>query len=559
MKSIANHLILLSLLLLVIFVVFWQLPNGFFEQDEWHTFGYIISLGPFSSMEFWRQAFPANIIGHFTPLAMLLKLVIFQIFALNALIFFIVSISFHIIISILLYLLIFNLLKDKLASFLGAIFFAVNSSHHQAVTWIGTFDGTEGAVFLGILSLLFLFIYKNNRRLKYLFFLSLSILTAFLFKETALSFLIILIIAIFWIYKREFDKKIFLFPGVALLFYLSLRLLNLLLQSTNTSSIMKQNQSINILTIIFNFFISPFLIMAQIVFPQQLLIKITDAFGIYLHQIFREPLALWVKPITIYILITFLLSLIILFLIIKLAKLVKNKKEIYLGLFFIFLTFPPLILINKKLIYIDSRYLYVSTIGMSIIIAVIIKNIQLKFFSISIKYSTNLLNKLLICVFLFTVCLLHVVILKTTIDTLAEDGSIRKMILTSIIKTYPKLPQKTIFYIESDTSYYGLPENEKILPFQSGFGQTLLVWYYSIEDFPIDFYKEDFLWNIYSQGYKEVGKRGFGYFRDFNIMKKNIDDYNLSPNSIIAFSWNHNTRALENITNKIRIQLRNEL
>jgi len=93
------------------------------------------------------------------------------------------------------------------------------------------------------------------------------------------------------------------------------------------------------------------------------------------------------------------------------------------------------------------------------------------------------------------------------------------------------------------------------MPFQSGFGQTLLIYYSQNEKFPRDFYPGDFLWEIRSQGYQEHGDRGFGYFRDFDLMAKTIDEKSIPADSVIAFRYDSSSQKIEDISIEVRGRL----
>ena len=134
-------------------------------------------------------------------------------------------------------------------------------------------------------------------------------------------------------------------------------------------------------------------------------------------------------------------------------------------------------------------------------------------------------------------------------------GEVRKSILTTIQLVYPDLPDKVVVYTQSNQPYYGLPPETKILPFQSGLGQTLLVWYYPTEKFPKEFFADRFLWDIEEQGYKEVGDHGFGYFRDLDLLRDAIGQYNLPGESVIAFSWDGKKNFLTDITQEVRNEI----
>ena len=130
-----------------------------------------------------------------------------------------------------------------------------------------------------------------------------------------------------------------------------------------------------------------------------------------------------------------------------------------------------------------------------------------------------------------------------------------KGFLTTIEEAYPKFPQKVIFFTQSDSSYYGLPKEEKVLPIQSGFGRMLLVWYQDKEKFSGCLYENLFLHGLLSQGYKQCDVRGFGYFRDYDKLAEAVRQNQIQPENIIAYSWNGKTQKFTSITEQIRRKL----
>jgi hypothetical protein len=192
------------------------------------------------------------------------------------------------------------------------------------------------------------------------------------------------------------------------------------------------------------------------------------------------------------------------------------------------------------------RHLYFGLAGISILL-VIILNILYK----------GKRRKIYIFLNLFLVLLLFwgTVGNVTKIYSLVSQGQIRNMILKTIYKENPELPNKVVFYTESDSSYYGLPEATHILPYQSGFGQTLLVYYYQHTNIPKDFLGNGFLWEIKDEGYMEIGDIGYGYFINFEELKKTFVKYQLSKESVIAYAWESKTNKLINITARVRRDL----
>ena len=227
-----------------------------------------------------------------------------------------------------------------------------------------------------------------------------------------------------------------------------------------------------------------------------------------------------------------------------------DKKYLLIFLSFIIFSSLPFILVPGQLFSIfSSRYLYFGGVGYAFILVLILQLIvNLKKNRITLFY----------IIFLVSMILGGVYGNYKKGNALYNIGNLRVQILRSIKKDHPTLPQKVIFYTDSNKSYYGLPDEDKILPFQSGLGQTLLLWYYSDEKFSKSFFKNEYLWGILSEGYKEIDDRGLGYFRDFERLKNAVNDNNLNPESVIAFKWDYYTNTLTDTTNEVRNKLKNE-
>lgn len=230
------------------------------------------------------------------------------------------------------------------------------------------------------------------------------------------------------------------------------------------------------------------------------------------------------------------------------------RKLLILSFGFIALSSLPFIIIPGKAGYIsllDGRHLYITSIFSSFLVAVA--------FSVSFQ----LLKKYK----LGTVAVVSVLILfvfyhgrhiQRDIARQVVIGNIRQSLLKQIVSNYPLLPQRVVFYMESDTAYYGLDPHEYILPFQSGLGQTLLVWYNATEQFPGCLFRDKYLYRLTSQDYKVCDGRGFGYFRDINKLREVAIANRLSPESIIAFSFHGGTNELTDITPQIREKLQEQ-
>lgn len=527
-----------------VYFAYWGLQNSYFQQDEWYIFSDYNFLLSIKGMSVFIGNFLVNSLPHFAPLSLIFKMSLYRLFEFDAVPYFFVSIFIHFLVSSSVYLLIVKLTRKRFSALTGALFFAVNSSHHEAVTWIGTFEGTQFTVLFGSLSLFTSLIYLERRKRRFLFISLGLLLIALLFKETALTFFPILICILLWSKPKNVKIAEILSVISVLMFYLFLRFSYLFfgVQAIPDQGI--HNQGNFSLIFIYNFLTSPIKIFAQILIPNEILIHLTNLVGPFLKTFFLWEQGPWVASNAFgYDFATIILGSFVVFSIFKFGKSVSNKLPIYLGMSIVLFTIFPLLILNRYLTYLDSRYFYPATLGFSLILC-----------SLVIR-ATSTKNKTIIGLGLLALVLvlsIHLLSLKETVNSLAKLGQMRKSIINYIVNSHPALPSKTIFYTESDSTFYGLTENEKIMPFQSGFGQLLLVRYNPIEHFATDFFSNRFLWDITDQGYKEIESRGFGYFRDFDPLVRTMNDFGLDKASVIAYRYDSEKKSVEDITQEVQ-------
>jgi hypothetical protein len=202
---------------------------------------------------------------------------------------------------------------------------------------------------------------------------------------------------------------------------------------------------------------------------------------------------------------------------------------------------------------IEPRHLYAGSFGASLIIVLLI-------YAYTSKLKNSINSMLILLVIVLPIIVYHTIIIRSDIMNLVKLGNQRKKILESIKTDHPTLPaRKVIFYTKSNTTYYGLSNNDKILPVQSGFGNMLAVWYYKEKNLPSCIYKGEFLYDILSQDYRECNGRGFGYFRDYDRLKQSVIVNSVPINNIISYSWNGNTEDLKDISDETRKRLSADL
>ncbi|MEK7092406.1 MAG: discoidin domain-containing protein, partial [Patescibacteria group bacterium] len=300
--------------------------------------------------------------------------------------------------------------------------------------------------------------------------------------------------------------------------------------------------------IFYNFAFLPIKTVSQTLLPPSQIIKISYSLApLFPQKITGErgtttfDLFVQSKILPVLDLIIFILVIVVLWMLWRRG----GAKSIKLALFaFIFVIINSIVYAvspekNGLISIIDSRNLYFPSIGTFIFVA----------YLASFLMGNNFKKAFLL---LLPLLALNAFWLNRELASLAEIGSLRRNILFHIKSEYPTLPDKTVFYIESDTSYYGLAEHERILPFQSGFGQTLLVWYHEGENFPKELYQNKFLWDITDQGYRGVDNKGFGYFRSFDELIKGVLENRIDPASVFAFSYKSDEKKIIDITEQTR-------
>lgn len=546
LKNLKRHLYFLIALLVSIFFAYWGLQNSFFEQDEWHSFGNYNFLLSLRGLELLGNILISDFPFHFAPLSLIFKMNLYRIFELNAAPYFITSVFIHSLVSVSVYLLTLTLTKRKMAAFCGALFFALNSSHYQAITWIGTFEGVQFSVLFGTLSLLSYLIYLRREKIKFLLLSFALLLIALLFKETALTFLLTLGLMTFLQNRAKIVSVIAI--ALAFLVYLVVRFAYILfgIQAMPFSADLATKNDL-FLIYAYNFFTSLVKIFAQLLLPNEFLVYISNItsspFGIYPY-LARGP---WgIENGFRYDLLTLPLGSLVILLIWWVARKTKDRRSIFLGLAIILFTIFPLLALNRYLTFLDSRYLYPATLGLSLIVSFMIARVIV---------TKHKIIKWLGLIILLAVLSLHLFSLKETVNKLVSLGQMRRSMINFIISSYPSLPTKAIFYTASNASFYGAADDERIMPFQSGFGQLLLIIYNPGERFPTEFFRNDFLWNITDQGYKEFQGRGFGYFRDFDLMADTFKKQKLPLEAVISFDYDNNIGTLVDTTNQTRQRL----
>lgn len=556
-------LIFLSLLVLLIFA-FWGFTGTFFQQDEWQFFGaFIHALA--SSNPIMNLTLPfVGEITHFYPLSNLFFLTEYLLFKMNFPFYALTSLLWHFLNGILLYILIKKLVKNDLIALGSSAIFLTYSLSHQAVTWVLVSAANLPATFFMLISLIFFINFTDKKDNKYFIISLIFLFISFLFKEISL-FLLILYPLFIWFHHSKSSRKTIWFIFAVIFFYITLRGIFFILPIRSDQPEIGNVSSAPLQTYVYRLASLPLKGLTQSIIPSNFLIQNSDLLIRLGYPQFIDKngsVNPYISQTIVFDLICYFYALVILILVYILYRNLKSQKEILLAewvkntLIFILFSFLPFIFIPGKAGYFsifEPRNLYIASAGISFIIAIFL-------FSFTKKISKNLkVQHLLFFVALLVIILLHIFNIQNDLSKLEEVGVLRKSFLEIIEKDYPTLPKKVIIFTQSNKPYYGMPEEEKILPIQSGFGRMVMVWYQDKEKFPGCLYEDQFLHDLLSQGYKQCQSRGFGYFRNFDVLKEQIKKDETLINEVIVYNWDGGTEEFKNITQQVRNRLKQEL
>lgn len=560
-KILTNNYFLILIYLFFALLAFGNLTHAFFQQDEWAIFG-IYSYFDKVNLGWFERLFTYGQNTHMIPLSGLLSNFQYKIFGLDFASYAYFSIAIHTINAYLVYYLANLFFKKKLPAFIAGLIFLANFISSQAITWIATTSSTAGATLCTLLSLIFLtkfLLHKNNKKFIILSFIFLFL--SLLFKES--SIFMFLFVIVFWLtfdskknykYSSRFIIGIF-FVGTL---YAVSRLLLMLFNSTTTSLADNLTQP-SFPVYIYRLISFPFKAISQSMIPANFIYFLADKLLLvgYPQFVYAGIPDIHVSQTIGADIITYILTAIVFlicalfYVIAKSKKMIIHANIIIISVVFISLSSLPFIFIPGNPGYFslfDGRSLYLSSIFMSILLA----NIFLLIYNFFGK--KKIIPILLFFFVFFTI--FNVLNIGKNIKNEVKQGEMRKSILNQMQEAYSKLPKNVIFYTESDSSFYGLPIDDKIMPFLSGFGQTLLVWYEEHgQDFPACFFQDKYLYAIIEQGYKECNGRGYGYFRKFDSLKEAMIKFKINPKNIISFRYISVENRLEDISSEIRERL----
>lgn len=539
LSTISSRFWPIGLIGLLVILAYWRLPQTFYQQDEWQILGHNLVQG-WENVTHYTS--PVKLLfGEGRPLVRAANVIFFGGYRFTVAPILWLAILMHIINAWLLYRIVERLTQRRVAALVASLFFALNAVSQEAVTWAAAF-GTLPATALILAAIESYLVFLERKRAGYLWLAFGLALISLYFKEIGI-FLFILFPLLYWLSERERLSRVlqvnapFLtYVGLALMY----RLAGLFTANPNTGTFIASDADFKA-KVLMHLIVYPLTGVFQTLLPSETLYAVAKRFNELMYpSLAYSPVSDLVHQTVTADLLAVVGSLVLIGLVIAIARRQTQAPLIYLSLalFLTLLSFLPYAVLERGGSYLDSRYYYVAVLGVGMLIG----------YLASFVWRIGAWSRLVLVVALTGLLTHHFFVIRQTVADQVKIGDERRTVLEQIKAIRPSLGQRSVFYVESNKDYY---VDRNPLPFQQGVGYTMLVWYAAETDLPKEFFNDNFLWDLGSQGYREIEGHGFGYFYDRSAFLEAVQYYQLAPHEIIAVRWNAQRQQFQDISTLI--------
>lgn len=537
-------LIIYSLVLVTLISgLYFSLTKTFYQQDEW--LGYGLYLANYTGT-IWQSTdgLVSIILGQGRILTNLLLFLFYRYFPLNVYPIAIFAIGFHIINTLTVFFLARKIFKNNLSAFLGSLFFALNSVHQSAITWPAASINTLPSTMLILIALIFYFRYLESFKQKWLGLSFIFIYVSLFFKETGI-FLFLFIPTFSYFYKKQkiilFLKTYWYFFVVTILIVI-FRIFGFISISGESALFLTGSSKYFFDSLAVRSILYPLTSFSLSIIPPDIFLNFARYITNVYYPFIPEGQFILVAQTAVLDLLALVATLVFgatSFILLKFTE-PKIRKTVIFWFIFLLASFLPYIIISKSYSYLDSRYYYLASVGWAIIFGWIL--------NLVIQKTNNNYLKVLV-VFGFVLFLnFHAKSVIEDIDLLVNESQTRIDILEQLKELKSTLDgNKNVFYVTGDTDYL-LPGNK--VPFQQGFGYTLMTIYYDGGRIPDELLEDGYLFELGSQGYKEMGDYGFGYFSDKRTLEIDMKRYIIPNESVHYFYYDSTSEKVTQLNDK---------
>ena len=595
-KIIFNEKIILIFFLILVFTAYKDLFNSYFEADEWFHFTHYFPLtkdpwGPL--LPLIKSVTDAVVLSegqHVVPIGEEIFFLNTRFFGVNFTPYAFISILLHSINSFLVFLFIQELLKNgKLKSkntiiaIVGGVFFALSAIPMHAVTWAAFYGQNVLSITFFILSILFFKKALSTKKKKYLFISSIFLLLDLLTKEIAVVLILIIPIMIF-MEKRVFPVKFLIkIYSIPLAFFIPFRFvlpalyvwinqwIEVSMKLTHQAEVATASSGFDISLIIYRTISFPLSMLSQVFIPGATILSVMQTISPFIYYLYPGEPASRAQNRLFFVygpgqnLLFYLISLgIVVLIIVMVRKYMQSKKNseaqtVLLGFLLIIASTLPLVLNVLRIPswgtdLFDSRHYYMPSIGAAIVFPFLLLFISEFIVRIIKKITRISLNSLWVLGLLFLAWFINNnSVFQANMHTIVDvTGIPRRQIITQLKQHLPVLPQKAVFYAETDGGgAYGT-----ILPFQTSFPQILTIVYYDKNPLPDSFF-DTFILDAKPQGYLFSENRGFGFYNTKKTLSEALLANTFSVNDVYGFYYDSKKIKFNDITKSVREEMEN--
>ena len=553
-------------LFMVIFTWFAyrQVIHLYLFNDEWVELGSVYKYGLSASLH--EVPIPQLFLGRNRLIGAVLNNLFFLRFRDNVAPIALFGLAFHCINGLLIYVVTKRATKNTFIGSIAAVFFVSSSVIHQALTWPAATTQTVSSITFLLLSLYFAFRYQQEGIRRNIVFALVALYVSFLLRDNTIIVLPVLgVMPFLFGMKRLKIKNIPWYAWVGIISLLLLAFYKTIVYfDLSRGTFLAPYMLLNYLRWGVNLVFYPVVSVAHFFVPFPYMLKLAHGVGWYYSLLQRPPFTnvafeLLSETVLSDVVSVFLSFVIIVILFVLCFRRKEYKPTILLFVLFYILTFVPIALFlnERNTSYVESRYLYACVVPFSVLIGISIESL-IRWVSLKLHISFWRSTMIIGLLFSFFVYKQMIVIQRNVATAVDQSNQIRDT-ANAFLRIRPRLPNKPIIYLESDSIYYvGAP-----VPFQLGPGYILMIKYYPTGVVPTDFLigtKEQyypFLYHYVDQGYKELGGKGFGYFSDkLKLVQLFTSDTSLSVDQLVGFRYVGAEHRLIDITDEIRQYIR---
>jgi hypothetical protein len=526
----------------------------YFLNDEWMQTGVMFADGLFSGT---NSNILLQLTGKYRMIGSFINNVFFYYFPGNSMPFILFGYIVHSINIILAYVIVSKVTKSKFIALICALSIAVSTSGQQTLSWLGAVVQTTLSVTMAYIAVLLRLRSMEQRRIPYDFLSLLFGYLSFLTKNSSV-FVIPLIVFLPNIIKREkidlfrFAKKYIVFFVIFVIFIFWN--INTIFQFKSFTEIISSTEFI--IRILFNSIWYPFISMFHMVISPRTLFSVSETFGMFLYQFLGTAVNKDIIVVTIMTdMISVFCSFFILATVLYIYWKMKHRRGVLLfGILWYVLSFIPMAvyLPERNSAFMESRYLYFSIFGFSLVFGVCI---EYMYILLKKRFSMAITMILMASVLSFFYYKQIVFVQRDVYQNVLYSRDI-KDVVDQMNHMVPVLPDKPVFYITGDRNFF---YQNNFVPFQFGTGFMTMMAFRGRNLIPKIFFRELYLSKYLEEGYKEDSGQGYGYFWQkealFDLFKK---DNSLNVDQVVGLYYFGNERKLMNITDQIRNEIKIE-